>query len=289
MLRDRLMPYLLLAPMAVFFILPLLLSIFILLVQSLGYIPALDLNLITVEYYSSILADSVFLDSLFFSMWTALISTVLTIVLGFTAAYSLLRAKEQALVHKLVRLPLLIPHFTAAFLVFLTFSQSGVMSRLLGTLGQLHGQEAFPHLVFDEAGMGIIMTYVWKEVPFAALVLYAAMKTIGSKFCDSAYNLGAGELQYVMNVLLPLSLPSILSTCSILFAFNFGAFEVPFLVGPSYPRALPVLGYISYLSPDLKSRPETMAINILIAVICLLALFAYHKSVKAMADIKNNI
>ena len=92
-----------------------------------------------------------------------------------------------------------------------------------------------------------------------------------------------------MNVLVPLSLPSILSTFSILFAFNFGAFEVPFLVGPSYPRALPVLGYISYLSSDLKSRPETMAINILITVICLLALYAYNKSVKAMTDVKNII
>ncbi|HYF84631.1 MAG TPA: ABC transporter permease subunit [Clostridia bacterium] len=289
MFKDKLMPYILLAPLAVLFVLPMLLSIFILVVQSLGYIPALGLNSITLKYFFSVLKDRTFLDSLIFSMQTAVISTVLTIILGFIAAYALSKTKEEALVQKLVRLPLLIPHFTAAFLVFLMFSQSGGLSRVMGTMGLLHGQEAFPQMVFDSMGMGIIITYVWKEVPFAALVLYATMKTIGAKFYDSAYNLGASELQYIMNVLVPLTLPSILSTFSILFAFNFGAFEVPFLIGPSYPKALPVLGYISYLSPDLKNRPETMAVNILITVICLLALYAYSKAVKAMADMKNII
>ena len=289
MLREKLVPYILLAPLAVLFILPILLSIFILMIQSLGYIPALGLNSITLKYFLSVLKDRTFLDSFIFSMQTASTSAVLAIVLGFIASYSLLKTKEEALVQKLVRLPLLIPHFTAAFLAFLMLSQSGEVSRVMGTMRLLCGQEEFPQLVFDEMGMGIIITYVWKEVPFAALILYTTMKTIGVKFCDSAYNLGATELQYVMNVLVPLSLPSIISTFSILFAFNFGAFEVPFLVGPSYPRALPVLGYISYLSSDLKSRPETMAINILITLICLLALYAYNKSVKAMANVNNQI
>ena len=289
MLREKLVPYILLAPLAVLFILPILLSIFILMIQSLGYIPALGLNSITLKYFLSVLKDKTFLDSFIFSMQTASTSAVLAIVLGFIASYSLLKTKEEALVQKLVRLPLLIPHFTAAFLAFLMLSQSGEVSRVMGTMRLLCGQEEFPQLVFDEMGMGIIITYVWKEVPFAALILYTTMKTIGVKFCDSAYNLGATELQYVMNVLVPLSLPSIISTFSILFAFNFGAFEVPFLVGPSYPRALPVLGYISYLSSDLKSRPETMAINILITLICLLALYAYNKSVKAMANVNNQI
>ena len=289
MLRVKTEPYILLAPLAVLFILPMVLSVFVLLVQGLGYIPALGLNDISMKHFLSVLKDRYFIDSLAFSMQTALVSALLAVILGFGTAYALVKTREDAPIHKLIRLPMLIPHFTAAFMVFLMFSQSGALSRLFGNIGLLGSQEAFPHMVFDRAGIGIIFTYLWKEVPFAALVLYTTMKTIGSRFCDSAYNLGAGELQYVANVLVPLSLPSILSTFSILFAFNFGAFEVPFLIGPSYPRTLPVLGYISYLSPDLKSRPETMAINILITLICLLSLYIYNKSVKAMADIRNII
>ena len=289
MLKKRFIPYFLLVPLTVLFILPMLFSIIILVIESLGYMPALGLNAFTLKFYAAVLADKSFCDSFIFTLKIALFSSVLAVVAGFTIAYLLTKTKEGALIQRVLRLPLLIPHFTAAFMVFLMLSQSGEISRLLGSLRLLHGQEAFPQLFFDSKGIGIIVTYVWKEVPFAALVFYTTIKTVGSKFRDSAYNLGAEELQYVTNIMFPLCLPSISSTFAMLFAFNFGAFEVPFLAGPSYPRALPVLGYISYLSPDLDSRPETMAINMLITLICVLVLYAYSKAMRAMTELKKSI
>ncbi len=286
MLNDKVVPYFLLAPLAVLFILPLVFSIFIILIESLGYIPALGLSTVTLKFYAAVLMEKSFWDSAVFSMQTALVSTVLAVIIGYIVAYALTKSNEKSFIHKLIRLPLLIPHFTAAFMAFLMLSQSGEFSRIIGVFRLLDGQEAFPQLVLDRQGIGIIAAYVWKEAPFAALVFYTTMKTVGSKFHASAYNLGAGELQYIMNVMMPLSFPTIISTFAMLFAFNFGAFEVPFLIGPSYPKALPVLGYISYLSPDLKNRPETMALNMLITLICILALFVYSKSLDAMAKLK---
>jgi putative spermidine/putrescine transport system permease protein len=53
----------------------------------------------------------------------------------------------------------------------------------------------------------------------------------------------------------------------LVFAFTFGAFEVPYLLGKSYPTILPVMAYNEYRDIDLSARPTAMAINVLIALI----------------------
>ena len=66
---------------------------------------------------------------------------------------------------------------------------------------------------------------------------------------------------------LPLLRPAILSSSILVFAFTFGAFEVPLLLGARYPSALPVLAYRLYTDVDLNARPEAMAMSVIIAVI----------------------
>jgi len=70
-------------------------------------------------------------------------------------------------------------------------------------------------------------------------------------------------------------MPGILSSSILVFAFTFGAFEVPLLLGQRYPSALPVLAYRSYTDIDLNARPEAMAMSVVIAVIISLLVFAY--------------
>ncbi len=57
----------------------------------------------------------------------------------------------------------------------------------------------------------------------------------------------------------------------IVFAFTFGAFEVPFLLGRSYPTILPVMAYDEYRSVELTDRPAAMAINVLITLVTALS------------------
>jgi putative spermidine/putrescine transport system permease protein len=51
----------------------------------------------------------------------------------------------------------------------------------------------------------------------------------------------------------------------IVFAFTFGAYEVPLAAGASHPQALPVLAYKTYTDVDLAARPEAMAMAVVIA------------------------
>ena len=53
-------------------------------------------------------------------------------------------------------------------------------------------------------------------------------------------------------------------------------YELPYLLGATQPKALPILAYIEYTKPDLLARPYTMAINGIIIVISLLAAVGYY-------------
>jgi putative spermidine/putrescine transport system permease protein len=68
-------------------------------------------------------------------------------------------------------------------------------------------------------------------------------------------------------VLLPLLWPALIRAGAIVFAFSFGAWEVPVLLGQSAPTALPVLAWQRFTDPDLAARPEAMAIAMLIALV----------------------
>jgi len=50
------------------------------------------------------------------------------------------------------------------------------------------------------------------------------------------------------------------------FAFSFGSYEVPFLLGRPFPATLPVVSYEYYRDTDLNARPQAMAISVGIAV-----------------------
>ncbi|MEG0108931.1 MAG: spermidine/putrescine ABC transporter permease, partial [Lachnospiraceae bacterium] len=50
-----------------------------------------------------------------------------------------------------------------------------------------------------------------------------------------------------------------------------GAYEIPFILGVTSPKALPVLAYIQYTHPDLHNRPYAMALNGIIIIISLVS------------------
>jgi len=158
-------------------------------------------------------------------------------------------------------------------------TQSGLTARILYALGGLERPDQFPALVFDRGHIGVILAYTWKEIPFIGLVVLAVLKGVGRDYEEIAQTLGASAWQRFRFVLLPLLIPGIVSTTVIVFAFLFGSFEIPLLLGQRYPGTLPVAAYRAYIDPDLARRPEAMAMGMIITVIVVLLLFAYRRLV----------
>jgi putative spermidine/putrescine transport system permease protein len=235
-------------------------------VQSLGYMPAIGMTGWSLEAYRQVLGEEDFLDSLLLTLYVSGVSTGLSTVLAVLAALALRRSRGR-LSAVVFQLPITIPHLVAAVGIALVVAQTGLGARLAAGLGLIGEPRDFPALLYDKYSVGIILTYVWKEVPFIALVVLASLRGVASELEEVARTLGAGAWQRFWYVVFPVISPSVVAASLLVFAFTFGAFEVPYLLGKSYPTMLPVMAYNEYRAIDLSARPAAMAINVLIALI----------------------
>lgn len=241
--------------------------------QSLDYMPIIGLTTPTVRHYTNILSDPDFYTSLLLTLYLALTSTVLAMILAVGAAMLLRRQfAGSRVVTFIFQLPLPVPHLVAAAGIVLLFTQSGLFARLFYQAGLLAQPNQFPVLVFDRWQIGTILVYLWKEIPFIGLVVLAVLKGIGQEYEEVAQTLGASPWQRFRHVLLPLIMPGLITTGIIVFAFVFGSFEIPLLLGQRYPNVLPVTAYRAYVDPDLNQRPASMAMGMIITVIVVLLL-----------------
>jgi putative spermidine/putrescine transport system permease protein len=168
-----------------------------------------------------------------------------------------------------------IPHVVAATGILLTFSQSGLVSRLSNHFGITEGSSGFPIITNDPFGYGIIMSYLWKEIPFMCVLILSALRGPVTNLDETAKTLGASYSYRLRKIILPYIFPAILSGTIIVFAFSFGSYEVPYLLGEPYPSTVSVVAYQLYTDRDLANRPTAMALATITSVVIGLLVYAY--------------
>ncbi len=246
--------------------------------RSLNYFPLIGLNDFNFDAYFAIFTDNGFLQSLVLTFHIAFTSTLIASILAVASALLLRPAfRGKRVVHFFFSLNLTIPHLVGAIGVLYLFQNSGLVSRIMTGLDLIQRPADFPAMVFDPWAIGIIIQYVWKEIPFIGVIVLAILLSVGEDYESVARSLGANRWQAFRQVTLPLIMPGVVSASVIVFAFTFGAFEIPYLLGRTFPAALPVLAYQSYTDVDLAARPQAMAMAMVIAFISTLLIMAYMK------------
>ena len=279
-MKKKYMPYLLLIPQI------LLLVIFVVglingITQSLGVIPTFGLREPTFKYYEEVLSSPQMKTSILFSLYIAFTSSLFSVIVGtLICMIIVINKKTKWIYEKLIQIPIVVPHIVVAIFILNIFSKSGLIARILASLGIISGQEEFFNLIYDKYGIGIMLAYLWKEIPFIIYFVLSIMSNINDSLGEAAINLGASRWKTFKMVTLPLCRNTILSGFLIIFVFSLGAYEIPQLLGPTLPKALPVLSYIQYIHPNLQNRPYAMALNGITIVISLIAAVIYYNLVK---------
>ena len=117
--------------------------------QSLGYIPAFGLTKPTLQYYIQVFSRGDFLSAVCVSVKIALWSTVFATALGVLLAMALIKCRKTrgAMVYA-IRMPILVPHAVVAVFVIQILSQTGLAARFAYMLGLLEDSAQFPQLLF---------------------------------------------------------------------------------------------------------------------------------------------
>ena len=274
-MRKKVIPYMLLIPQILLTIL-FLIGLWTGITQSLGVIPAFGLEELTLQYYKEVLSRPDMLESVLYSLRIAFLSATIATVGGVLVCAALtMNGKAEGFYGRLIQLPIIVPHVVVALFVINIFAQNGILARLMYWFGIIAEQQEFPRIIYSESGLGVILAYVWKELPFIVYFIVALMANINGGLGEAARNLGAGKWQSFFKVTLPLCGHTILSGFLIIFVFALGAYELPVLLGATLPKALPVLAYQQYIHPDLKNRPYAMALNGIIIIISMISALIY--------------
>ena len=233
--------------------------------QSVGLLGLTADGRFSLGAYHQALSSRAFWQSLGLSLYIALTATTLSTVLSTGLAMLLRGAGRWASFACQLTLP--IPHLVGIAGILLLLSPSGLLSRLLFSLGWISSDQDFPLLVNDAANIGVIIHFLWKEIPFMTLILLAVLRGIRPEYGIQARALGASPWQCFWHVTLPLLRPGIVSASLIVFGFIFGSFEVPFLLGATSPKPLPILVYQAFTDVDLAQRTTAIALGLLLSFI----------------------
>ncbi|WP_319468613.1 ABC transporter permease subunit [uncultured Pseudodesulfovibrio sp.] len=195
------------------------------------------------------------------SLWVAAVSSTLAVSIGSIMAYQIWQLPERsgrmAIMYKI---PLILPHIAVAFIILVFLSQSGVFASIGHQLGLVKTVRDFPPLLHGTGGAGMILAYVFKEVPFVIILALAVLRRMDPRLVETARMLGARPMTVFLRVVVPHMRPALHTAFIILFLYGFGAFDIPFLLGESSPAMLSIETYNLYFRRDLVNRPTAMAI-----------------------------
>jgi putative spermidine/putrescine transport system permease protein len=266
--KYRSSSYLALAPALTLILVMLGASLLYAIAESLGYISVIGQSDVSFRAYRTTLAaDSEFWVSLAFSLWVSITATLLASAFALLVAVWLNNHRTQSDTLAL-NWNLAFPHLVFATALLLFLSQSGLLARWAAALGFITATDQFPVLVRD--GIGIILHYVGKEIPFLALIVLAVLRSQPIGYDVVAQNLGANRWQRLRHITIPQVTPALLSGSLLVFGFIFSSYEVPAILGVGYPRTLPVLALRFFLDPDLRARSDGMVISLIITLVVML-------------------
>lgn len=251
--------------------------------QSIGFAPVVGESQWSLDAYRRVLADPAVHASLLLTARVSLISTAAAAVLGTALALLVRRLGGRRRLAVLFHGTLAVPHLVGALAIGLLLAPSGLLSRAAYRLGLVDSVQDVPALTQDAFGWGIIAEYTWKETFFVAVVALAALGRRVSDLEDVASTLGASRWQRLREVTLPVLAPPVAAASVLVLAFVTASYEVPRLLGRPYPTTLSVEAFQRYRDIDLTSRPEAMALAVLIALLTTLAALAYLRLVGGLA------
>ena len=225
----------------------------------------------------AVFREPVVWTGLAWSLWVAAASTGIAAA-GAVLVAALFRggARTDRTARLLAVLPLPIPHLAAAVAGLLLLGQSGLLSRLLFALGLLSSPGEMPALVYDRAGLGLILTLAWKEFSFLALVAFSVVATRGERLEEVARTLGASPGAVFRRVTWPLLWRGLLPAVVAVFVFVASTYEATAVLAPSDPLALPLLTLERYTDADLTRRGDAFVLVLLAMAVSLLAVAAHE-------------
>ncbi|WP_152393834.1 ABC transporter permease [Paenibacillus guangzhouensis] len=206
----------------------------------------------TLEQYLTALTRPYYSKGIVNSLKISLYSSVIGIAIAFVVSYAMTRMPKK-IQSFMVTFSNLTSNFSGvplAFAFIILLGNSGLFTLMFKGWGW-NITETFNLYSWS----GLVFVYVYFQVPLAILLLYPAYSGIHKQWRESAALLGASNLQFWLRIGIPVLLPSLVGTFSILIANAMGAYATAYaLVGSNYNLMTIRIG--SLIAGDVVTQPQ---------------------------------
>ncbi len=206
----------------------------------------------TLQHYQDIFTKKLYLQTIWNSVLISIVSSLVGIVVAFFGA----RAYHQS-TGKIKDGFLNILHMTSNFSgVQLAFSYIILLGNVgvLVNFGKIFGISFLADFNIYSV-TGLMLTYIYFQIPLATLFLIPAFDGLQKEWEGAVALLGGTKRDYWRKVGIPVLLPSILGTCSVLFANSISAYATAFALMQSNFSLLPIRLAGQFVG-DVQQRPE---------------------------------
>jgi spermidine/putrescine transport system permease protein len=159
----------------------------------------------------------IFLVSICFS----LVATFFCLLIGYPLAFFMSRAKPstQKLLTVLLMLPMWISLLIRTYSLMTLLDNGGLVNSLLQKLG-------FDPITMVGTGGAVILGMIYDFLPYMVLPIYTSMQKLDKRYLEAAADLGCTPLQTMLRVVLPLTVPGIISGITMVFVPSISTFYI---------------------------------------------------------------
>lgn len=203
-----------------------------------------------------------FWDAYWRTLGLACLSTIVTSLLAFPAAYALSFKSSEQLRRWAIFL-LIIPFFTSyvvrAYAWQVILAQQGVVNSLFGMVG------LGPYVLLNSV-FGTVVGYLTLTLPLVIILQTLSMSNVDRSMIEAAWNLGCSRLRTVFTVIIPMAKVGLIIGALFCFILSFGDFVSPYYLGGSKPPTLSILIIDTTKSGQQWPRAAVVAITMIVTL-----------------------
>jgi len=227
----------------------------------------------TLDLYTEFLSEPVYVRVLVRTVWVAVVTTCLCLLLGYPVAMLLARSRHRDLLLILLISPWLVSVVVRTFGWMILLGNRGVINLALKDLGMI---DTPIKMMFNATGVIIGLVHVL--VPLMVICVLSVLIQAEKQLEEAATSLGASPVQTFARVIWPLSLPGVYLGASLTLLTSTGAIVTPLLLGGLRDGMLGTQIYQEIFSMFNFPRAAALAIILLVISFLLVLPLLAHES-----------
>ena len=171
--------------------------------------------------FENILSLSSYSETFIMSLGFSLIATTVCLLIGFPLAYCMSRTSEKTrnILLVLLMLPMWISLLIRTYSLMALLDNGGLVSTFLTKLG-------FQKLTFIGTDAAVILGMIYDFLPYMVLPIYTTLIKLDKRYLEAASDLGCNNLQTMFKVVIPLTVPGIISGITMVFVPSISTFYI---------------------------------------------------------------